>query len=170
LWPFVAGSLAALGACSASADERARPGPTAIEQAHAVYSALVAAQVVHNGVPEAVLPPPPTPVRNLYEVGAEGFFLDRAEAIGLSADVIAALTSIKEQASLVHQAIQQEIDAAEKRLRTLTFEPAPDPAKIDAEIVEIGRLRIHQRMADARAVGLAIAVVAPVLPPPARPM
>ncbi len=174
-WPaVVVGALAVLGACSEPEHEKTPPGPSAVAQAHSAYSALASVQAANDehaqaqaamptpedasGAPDAGSPPGIVAL-NLYEVGAEGFFLERAEAIGLSADAIEALTAIKEKAVLAQLATQHEIDTAEQHLRMLTFAATPDPTAIDAQISEIGRLGTHQRMAYVRAVGRAIAVL-----------
>ena len=190
-WPtVVAGFLAVLGACSRSDEPSAPPTPTAAVQTHAAYAALASVQAAHGEkapdvmpIPEqaagALGPAPTITALNLYEVGAEGFFLERAEALGFSAAVIGELTTIKETAMTARLTSQHEIDVAEQHLRMLTSAAAPDPATIDGQLATIGRLGTHQRMTYVRAVGRAIAVLddaqrsaimTPGPPPPMRPM
>jgi hypothetical protein len=113
---------------------------------------------------------------HLYHVGADGFFLDRASAIGLTAEQQTALSAIREQADLAYAETQLRIDAAESALWTLTSMDAPDAARMNAKIAEIARLWARQRTDYVQAVGSAVAVLnhaqhiaVMALPPPAAP-
>ena len=96
---------------------------------------------------------------HIYHVGADGFFLEHASAIGLTPEQQSKLSAIKEKAELAYAATQQKIDEAENDVWTLTSAEKPDATKIDARISEIGRLGARQRMDYVRAIGSAVAVL-----------
>jgi hypothetical protein len=106
-----------------------------------------------GGLPAAMGAP------HLYHLGAETFFIDQAAAVGATPDQQSKLTAIKEKALLAYTTAQRKVDQAEQDLWALTSAERPDGAKIEATIVEIGRLQGKQRMEYVRGIGEAVSVL-----------
>ncbi len=89
----------------------------------------------------------------LYHVGATDFFLDHSERITLTAEQTARLSQVKQRAAAGRADAERKVEAAEQQLWELTASDQPDPAKIEAKVREVEKLRGDQRLAFIRSVG-----------------
>ena len=96
---------------------------------------------------------------HLYHIGSTGFFLDHAKHIALTPEQTMTLNRLKERALLDRTTAQRRIDQVEQDLYILTGADQPDPAKIQAKVAEIEKLRTDQRMTFIRAVSEAVNVL-----------
>jgi Spy/CpxP family protein refolding chaperone len=96
---------------------------------------------------------------HLYHIGSTGFFLNHAKHITLTPEQKMTLNRLKEKALLDRTTAQRRMDQAEQDLYILTGADQPDPAKIQAKVAEIEKLRTDQRMTFIRAVSEAVNVL-----------
>lgn len=96
---------------------------------------------------------------HLYHIGSTGFFLNHAKHITLTAEQKLTLNRLKERAFLDRTTAQRRMGQAEQDLYILTGADQPDPAKIQAKVAEIEKLRTDQRMTFIRAVSEAVNVL-----------
>ena len=96
---------------------------------------------------------------HLYHIGSTGFFLNHAKHITLTPEQKMTLNRLKEKALLDRTTAQRRMGQAEQDLYILTGADQPDPAKIQAKVAEIEKLRTDQRMTFIRAVSEAVNVL-----------
>ncbi len=96
---------------------------------------------------------------HLYHIGSTGFFLNHSKHITLTPDQKMTLNRLKEKALLDRTTAQRRMGQAEQDLYILTGADQPDPAKIQAKVADIEKLRTDQRMTFIRAVSEAVNVL-----------
>jgi Spy/CpxP family protein refolding chaperone len=96
---------------------------------------------------------------HLYHIGSTGFFLNHSKHITLTPEQKMTLNRLKEKALLDRTTAQRRMGQAEQDLYILTGADQPDPAKIQAKVGEIEKLRTDQRMTFIRAVSEAVNVL-----------
>ena len=96
---------------------------------------------------------------HLYHIGSTGFFLNHSKHITLTPEQKMTLNRLKEKALLDRTTAQRRMGQAEQDLYILTGADQPDPAKIQAKVAEIEKLRTDQRMTFIRAVSEAVNVL-----------
>lgn len=181
LKPAIAVSQAQAAKSALASAEAARGTHAALPAAGNVEGAPAASKPATDGLPMNMGDPAPTGrarllgrapelssagelpaavgAPHLYHLGAEGFFIERAAALGFTTQQEGKLSAIKEKAERTYGSAQQEIDQAEQELWNLTSVEQPNAAKISDKISEIARLGAEQRMSFVRAVGSAVAVL-----------
>ena len=103
--------------------------------------------------------PPAMGAPHLYHLGADTFFLDQVNAVGLTSEQQKKLKALKENATVAYATTQRKVDQGEQDLWVLSSSEAPDVAKIEAKLGEIARFNTQQRMDFIRAVGEAVSVM-----------
>ena len=98
-------------------------------------------------------------VAHLYHLAADSFFLDQANAVGLTDEQQKKLTALKEHAAVAFAATQRRVRQGEKELWVLVCSEAPDNAKMELKVAEIARLGGQQRMDYIRTLEAAVAVL-----------
>jgi hypothetical protein len=106
-----------------------------------------------GGLPSAIGAP------HIYHVGADGFFLDQATAIGLTGEQKSKLALLQKSAALAYATTQRKMEQADQDLWVLTSSEKPDATKIETKIGEFARLTGQQRMDFLRAVGDAVGIL-----------
>lgn len=106
-----------------------------------------------GGLPSAVGAP------HIYHLGADTFFVDQANAIGLTSEQQTRLVALKANAAAAFATSQRKIDQGERDLWVLSSSETPDIAKIETKVGEISRLSGQQRIDFIRAVGVAVGVL-----------
>ena len=96
---------------------------------------------------------------HIYHLGADTFFLDHANAVGLTPEQQKRLALLKENAATAFTTTQRKIDQGEQDLWALSSSETPDIAKIETKVGEITRLTGQQRVDFIRAVGVAVGVL-----------
>ena len=96
---------------------------------------------------------------HLYHIGSTGFFLNHSKHITLTPEQKMTLNRLKEKALLDRTTAQRRMGQAEQDLYILTGADQPDPAKIQAKVADIEKLRTDQRMTFIRAVSEAVNVL-----------
>ena len=96
---------------------------------------------------------------HLYHIGSTGFFLNHSKHITLTPEQKMTLNRLKEKALLDRTTAQRRMGQAEQDLYILTGADQPDPAKIQAKVADIEKLRTDHRMTFIRAVSEAVNVL-----------
>lgn len=89
---------------------------------------------------------------SLLHLGADDFFLDHADQIGLSNDQKASLAHVKAGAMARKNSSQETIDAAEAELWRMTGANQPNTLEIDRKVQQIAKMRADQQSAYIHAV------------------
>ena len=108
-------------------------------------------------LPSAASGQPP----HLLHIGANDFFLDHAQHIGLTPEQKTSLEEIKTNATQQKAASQKQIDVAEQDLWQLTSADQANTADIDKKVREIATMRADQQMTFIHAVSAASDVLTP---------
>lgn len=88
-----------------------------------------------------------TEVPHLLHVGANDFFLDHAQHLGLTSEQKSGLENIKSNAMRQKVASQKMIDLEQQELWQLTSADQPNSAQIDRKVQEIAKLNGDQQIA-----------------------
>ena len=111
-----------------------------------------------GAMPSGALPAA-TGAPHLYHLGADSFFLDQANTVGLTSEQQRALTALKENAAMAYATTQRRIEQGEQDLWVLSSSDNPDITKIEAKIGEVARRTGQQRLDFIRAIGKAVSVL-----------
>jgi len=96
---------------------------------------------------------------HIYHIGSTNFFLDHPQHITLSQEQQTKLNQIKQKSLLGQATLDRWVAEGEQELWLLTSAAAPEVAKIETKVREIGKLRGDKRIAFIRAVGEAAQVL-----------